>query len=74
MTIEEIKNKLENSMPNAIIEISNPQEDGRHFFAKIIWDEFENKTLVEQHQFVYEILKEEMKEQIHALGLDTKSK
>ena len=46
--------------------------DGRHFEAVVISDQFADKTLIQQHQLVYGVIKEEMADDsIHALSLKT---
>jgi len=45
--------------------------DGRHFFATIVSSEFEGRNRVARHQRVYRALGERMREQIHALSMQT---
>ncbi|MEL0081740.1 MAG: BolA/IbaG family iron-sulfur metabolism protein [Gammaproteobacteria bacterium] len=46
--------------------------DGRHFEAVVICDQFADKSLIQQHQLVYGVIKEEMaNDSIHALSLKT---
>lgn len=45
--------------------------DGRHFEAKIVYDGFAGKSLVQRHQMVYKVLGDKMKEDIHALSMKT---
>lgn len=44
---------------------------GRHIAVKVTFAGFKGKTLVEQHQMIYSILKEELQEKIHALKIHT---
>ena len=46
---------------------------GAHLAVLIIYKGFAGKSLVEQHQLVYAALKEEMREQVHALKIKTRS-
>ena len=76
-TLEEIKQKIEKALPGAKVELTetrhNPTHDeGKHLAASIIYQGFEGKTLVEQHQMIYKILEKELQEEIHALTLRTK--
>lgn len=48
-----------------------PPGSESHFRLLIVSDRFEGQTLVQRHQAVYQVLAEEMKDQIHALGLQT---
>ncbi len=45
--------------------------DGRHFDAVIVSPEFSGKNMVQQHQRVYQILGDRMREEIHALSMKT---
>ena len=45
--------------------------DGRHFFATIVSPEFEGLSRVRRHQRVYAALGVRMREQIHALSMQT---
>ena len=68
MQNEEIKNLIEEGIPDCVVEING---DGRHFDAIIISDVFAGKTMVQQHQVVYGALGEKMGTDIHALSLTT---
>ena len=45
--------------------------DGRHFFATIVSAEFDGLPRVRRHQRVYAALGDRMREQIHALSMQT---
>ncbi len=45
--------------------------DGRHFEAIIVSAAFEGKTLMQRHRLVYAALGERMREEIHALSMQT---
>ena len=45
--------------------------DGHHFEAVIVSQAFRGKTRVQQHQLVYRALGERMREEIHALSMQT---
>jgi len=42
---------------------------GTHFRLEIASKEFEGKSRVECHKMIYQILEEELKEQVHALAI-----
>jgi acid stress-induced BolA-like protein IbaG/YrbA len=46
-------------------------DDGAHFEALIVSQEFEGKRLIQRHQRVYQALGEKMREEIHALSMKT---
>jgi len=77
--IEEIKRKLELAFPGSKVEVVDTSagheehnSSGAHMAVLVIWKGFEGKSLIEQHKMVYDVLKEELKEQIHALNVKTK--
>lgn len=81
MFIPTIKEKLSKALPGAIIDIANESANhvghrasGVHLAVSITYAGFAGKSKVEQHQLIYSLLHEEMKEQIHALKLITKMK
>ena len=45
--------------------------DGHHFEAVIVCEAFEGKSRVARHQLVYAALGERMREEIHALSMQT---
>jgi len=46
-------------------------DDGTHFEAVIVSPEFVGKNMVQQHQLVYAALGDRMREEIHALSMQT---
>jgi len=46
-------------------------DDGTHFEAIIVSEQFVGKSMVQQHQLVYAALGERMREEIHALSMQT---
>ncbi len=73
LTIPELKTKIEQGLPGAIVQVLDPRKDGVHLKAIVIYPGFQGKSLIEQHRMVYETLKEELKEELHALGLETRA-
>ncbi len=68
MEIEEIKQLIEQGIPDCIVKLDG---DGTHFEAIIISKRFADKTMVQQHQIVYQALGEKMGTDIHALSMQT---
>ena len=66
-----IKEKIQTVLPEAIIYVLDPHQDGEHFEAIVISDTFVGIPLVKQHQVVMNALKDEFKERVHALALKT---
>ena len=71
LTLDQIKQKIEKGLPGAKVTIQDPRRDGIHLKAIVTYKGFKDKSLVEQHQMVYATLKEELKEELHALGIET---
>ena len=71
MTLEEIKQIIEKSIPGATAHIFDPMNDGEHLQAVVISPSFEGLMLVRQHQLVMKPLKSAFAESVHALGLKT---
>lgn len=72
MKLEEIKAKIESGLPGSQVEILDPFRDGVHIKAIVTYYGFEGKSMIQQHRMVYETLKDELKEEVHALGLETR--
>lgn len=71
--LSEIKKKIENGLKTSFVQIVDLR-GGDHIQAIIVSEEFINKSLVEQHKKIYDILDSEMKSnEIHALSLKTYS-
>jgi len=72
VTQDEIKTTLEKALPDAVVRVDDLTGGGDHFQVWIIAAVFAGKSLVEQHQMVYGVLKDALgSEQIHALALKT---
>jgi len=69
MTPEQIRQMIEAGIPGCEARVRG--DDGTHFEALIISDEFRNKTTLQQHQIVYKALGEKMGTDIHALAMRT---
>ncbi len=71
MPIEELQNMLESAFPGGQIHLSSPQGDNNHFQLVVVSDRFDGKSMVEQHQLVYQAVGDAMREDVHALSLKT---
>ena len=82
MLSEQIKEKIKKSLPDSTITVIDFSEEheghnapGAHIALTVIDKTFEGKSLSEQHQMIYKILSEEIKnETIHALRIRTNTK
>ena len=69
--IEQIKASILEVLPNATVYVADPHNDGEHFEAIVIDEQFNNISLVKQHQLVMNALKEKFATTVHALALKT---
>ncbi|PIZ30343.1 MAG: BolA family transcriptional regulator [Alphaproteobacteria bacterium CG_4_10_14_0_8_um_filter_53_9] len=75
MSLTEIlTKKLTEAFPTAKISVQNPQQDGAHFEAEIITEEFEGLSRIAQHKKVHAALGDLLKDEVHALAITTKAK
>ncbi|MGQ0577335.1 MAG: BolA family protein [Betaproteobacteria bacterium] len=65
---EQIRSYIQDSLACDHVEVVG---DGHHFEAVIVSPEFRGKTRVQQHQVVYGVLGDRMREEIHALSMKT---
>ncbi len=68
VTPEQIKQYIKAQLDCEHVEVAG---DGRHFEAVIVSAAFHGKNKVQQHQLVYRALGDRMKEEIHALSMQT---
>jgi len=68
---EKIQKLIAQALPESEVVVQDLTGSSDHFQALVISPAFEGKTMVEQHQLVYQALGDSMKEAIHALALKT---
>jgi acid stress-induced BolA-like protein IbaG/YrbA len=68
VTPESVKNGIAAGLACERLEVIG---DGQHFQALIVSPAFEGKSRVQRHQLVYKALGERMREEIHALSMQT---
>lgn len=74
MKPEELKQRIETLAPNTKVEVIDLTGTEDHYEAHVVSPAFSNKSLVEQHQMVYALLKNEMASgEVHALSLKTRA-
>ena len=71
MKVDEIKNLILKSIPDAEIEIKDLAGDDNHYAATVKSKVFDGKTKVQQHKLVYDALEGRMGGVLHALSLTT---
>jgi acid stress-induced BolA-like protein IbaG/YrbA len=65
---QHIKEWITNGLDCEHVEVRG---DGHHFEAVIVSPAFRGKSRVQQHQLVYQALGDRMREEIHALSMQT---
>ena len=68
VTPEQVKSYIEEGLACQSVQVTG---DGHHFEAVIVSAAFAGKNKVQQHQLVYRALGERMREEIHALSMQT---
>lgn len=68
VTPEQVQHYITTGLACDYIEVKG---DGHHFEAVIVSPEFSGKNMVQQHQVVYKVLGDRMREEIHALSMKT---
>jgi acid stress-induced BolA-like protein IbaG/YrbA len=68
VTPESVKSGIEAGLACERVEVSG---DGQHFQALIVSAAFAGKSRVQRHQLVYKALGDRMREEIHALSMQT---
>jgi len=75
---QQIEQKLQNAFSPLHLEVVNeshmhnvPEGSESHFKVTLVSDQFNDKRLVQRHQAVNKVLRDELSGQIHALALHT---
>ena len=73
MNADDVAALIEANLPDAhaTVRPARGPEDEDHLAATVVSPAFEGRSLVEQHQLVYDALGEHMTREIHALELST---
>jgi acid stress-induced BolA-like protein IbaG/YrbA len=69
LTANELRNYIVNGLPCDHVEVLG--DDGQHFEALVVCQQFSGKSKVQQHQLVYAALGDRMHSEIHALAMRT---
>ena len=72
-TTDELKQRIETSIPGARAEVVDLNGGGDHFRATVIAPEFAELSRIEQHKLVYGIFEGQLGGEIHALSLKTET-
>lgn len=73
-TLEHVKNLIEEKLKDSFVEVSDLTGTRDHLDIRVYSDEFKGKILIDQHQMVMDILREDLKDLIHAVKIKTMTK
>jgi stress-induced morphogen len=68
---DDLKQRIEQAMPGADVQVEDLTGGGDHFRAEIESDRFQGLSRIEQHKLVYDVFDGEIGGAIHALSLKT---
>ena len=68
VTPESVKSGIETGLACEHVEVVG---DGQHFHALVVSAQFAGRNRVQRHQLVYKALGDRMREEIHALSMQT---
>ena len=68
VTPDSVKQGIEGGLACEHVEVIG---DGQHFQAVVVSNAFAGKSRVQRHQLVYKALGDRMREEIHALSMQT---
>ncbi|MBI5309468.1 MAG: BolA family transcriptional regulator [Actinobacteria bacterium] len=71
--VEEIKQRIEQSLPGSVAEVEDTVGDDNHFRAVVTAAQFAGRTRIEQHRMINEIFAGELGGRIHALSIKTQT-
>ena len=72
MTPEQVKLRIEKLAPDTRVEVTDLTGTQDHYQALVVSSAFDGKSMIEQHQLVFKILKAEIESgEVHALQLKT---
>ncbi len=71
METEQVKELILSGLPDAHVEVMDTTGTKDHFSALVVAEAFAGKSMVQQHQMVYNTLVNYLTNEIHALQLKT---
>ena len=69
--LADVKNLIESNLAGSTVKVADMTGTMDHLEILVISDTFKGKLLLEQHQIVMDILKDSLKEKIHAVQIKT---
>jgi stress-induced morphogen len=74
MEFDAVKKLITDTITDAHVQVTDLTGSQDHLGLLIVSDEFKGKRLIQQHQMIMDILKESLKEKIHAVQIKTLTK
>jgi stress-induced morphogen len=72
-TTDELRQRIEQAIPGARVDVTDLTGGGDHFRATVVAPEFDGLSRIEQHRRVYAVFGAEIGGPIHALSLETRA-
>lgn len=69
-----VEDIIKTGIPDATVMVEDMTGSRDHLAITVVSDAFKGKLLIEQHQMLMDLLKEELKSRIHAVKLQTYTK
>ncbi len=69
-----VEDLIKQGIPDATVMVEDMTGTRDHLAITVVSDAFKGKLLIEQHQMLMDLLKEELKSRIHAVKLQTYTK
>ncbi len=69
-----VEDLIKQGIPDATVTVEDMTGTRDHLAITVVSDAFKGKLLIEQHQMLMDLLKEELKTRIHAVKLQTYTK
>ncbi len=69
-----VEDIIKTGLPDAKVNVEDMTGTRDHLAITVVSDAFKGKLLIEQHQILMDLLKEELKSRIHAVKLQTYTK
>jgi stress-induced morphogen len=70
-TSSELKQRIEEAIPGADVDVQDLTGGGDHFRAEVVSDRFGGLSRIQQHKLVYDVFGAEVGGPIHALSIKT---
>jgi stress-induced morphogen len=70
-TAEELRERIQSALPDALVTVEDLTGGGDHFRAEVVSGRFDGLSRIQQHKLVYDVFGDEVGGPIHALSIRT---